>query len=213
MTPSNQNRVYLAWLKSELYRMRQSLTSEEIGLIERANLNNQAENLKREDLLLNKFGRVAILQHVPKSEWHDVIIEENDLDRLYILAIWDWFVDTGRTFKLSEVPHNLTHHHGHRIANFPPAADHKKHIEEIAKSINDEVRDIIMISSSKSGPFTIIDGTHTAGLLVMNDKLTGINGYLAIANDLSQCVWAPEWSGYDNNIKELNRLVNQGYLW
>ncbi|QQG43411.1 MAG: hypothetical protein HYW45_00120 [Candidatus Daviesbacteria bacterium] len=212
---STKDRMYTAWLKSEFYRMKDTLSQEQIGLIETPNFNDQAENEQRENLILNIYGRSPIMDHVPTAiTWYEVEIEEKDLENLYLLAIWDWFIDTGRTFKLSGVSKNLSSGHGHRISNFPPgAADHKIKIDEMLKVMNDNVQDIVMISSSKDGPFTIIDGTHRSSLLTIKGGLPGTKAYLGVASDLSKCVWAPEWENYEQNLAELNRIVNEGYLW
>lgn len=153
LVPSTKNKVYLAWLRSELYRTRDSLTQEEIQIIEKPDLDN------------------------------------------------------------TEVPANLSISRGHRVSNFPPAADHKTKIEAMAQSINSNIQDIIMISSSHAGPYTIIDGTHRSSLLAMRGILPGTKAYLGVANDLSQCVWTQEWVNYQNTIVELNRLVDAGHLW
>lgn len=210
-----KDKVYHAWLKSELYRMRSQLTSSEITAIETPDFDNNQQNLQRENLLLNTFGRSAIMNHIPSNiVWHEVSIEKCDVDNLYILAIWDWFLDTGKTYKLSQIPTHLSSSHGHRISNFPPgAADHKTKIDAMSQSGIGNIQDIIMISSSQAGPFTIIDGTHRSSLLTINNNLIGTNAYLGIATDLSQCVWAPEWINYQESIAELTRMVNEGHLW
>lgn len=195
--------------------MKDRLNSEQLKLIEESNLENEEENLQREKLLFGTYGRSAILNHVPTTiNWHKVEIEREDLDKLYILMIWDWFVDTERTFKLSEVPSNLSSGHGHKISNFPPgAADHKAKIDEMSHVMNNTVQDIIMISASERGPFTIIDGTHRSSLLAVRGQVSGIRAYLGIAKDLSKCVWTPEWDNYQQSLIELNQLVDGGFLW
>ncbi len=214
-TISSKEKVYAAWLKSEFYRMKDKLNSEQITLIENPNFNSQIENEQRENLILNVYGRKPIMDHVPDElTWHEVEIEGKDLENLYILAIWDWFVDTGKTFKLSGVPKNLSSGHGHRVSNFPPgAADHKVKIDEMLKVPNSDIQDIIMISTSDKGPFTIIDGTHRSSLLAIKGNLPGTKAYLGISTDLSKCIWAPEWENYKQGLFELNRLVDGGYLW
>ncbi len=212
---TTKDKVYSAWLKSELYRMKNNLTPEQVKVIENPNFGDSQENLQREDLILNVFGRSAIINYIPSDiTWHEVSIEKADLETLYILAIWDWFIDTGKTFKLSGIPANLSNGHGHRVSNFPPgAADHKSKIDTMAQTMTGNIGDIIMISSTQTGPFTIIDGTHRSSLLAINGNLSGVGAYLGIANDLSQCVWAPEWSGYQDSLTELNQLVDGGHLW
>ncbi|OGE31831.1 hypothetical protein A2631_01745 [Candidatus Daviesbacteria bacterium RIFCSPHIGHO2_01_FULL_44_29] len=212
---STKDKVYEAWLKSEFYRMKDSLSPEQVDIIENPNLDNRSENEQRENLIFNIYGRKPIMDHVPTDiTWHEVEIEEKDIENLYLLAIWDWFIDTGKTFKLSGVLKNLSSGHGHRISNFPPgAADHKVKIDEMLKTPDTGVQDIIMISASETGPFTIIDGTHRSSFLTIKGGIPGTKAYLGIAPDLSKCVWAPEWEGYQQNILELNRIVDEGYLW
>lgn len=195
--------------------MENKLTPEQITFIKKPNFGNKEENAQRENLLLNIYGRKSIMDHVPdETSWHEVEIEKNDLNNLCILMIWDWFIDTGRTFKLLEVPFNLSSGHGHHVSNFPPgAADHKVKIDEMSKAMDENIQDIVIISTSENGPFTIIDGTHRSSLLAIKGKVPGTKAYLGIANDLSQCVWTPEWVNYQQSIAELNRLVDGGYLW
>jgi hypothetical protein len=195
--------------------MKGGLTEEEIRVIENPNLEIDEENSRRENLLFNTYGRSAILDKLPdKINWYKGSLEESDLDNLYILAIWDWFLDTGKTFRLSLIPSNLSSSHGHRVSNFPAgAADHKSKIEEMAQSMSGNFGDIVAIGSSKTGPYTIIDGTHRASLLTMSGGLIGTLVYLGVASDLSQCVWTPEWLNYKESLSELNRLVDEGHLW
>lgn len=212
---STKDKVYAAWLKSELYRMRSHLTLQQINLIENPNFDSEQQNLERETLLLDVYGRRPIMDHIPTEiEWHEVEIEERDLGDLHILAIWDWFLDTGRNYKLSNVPANLRSGHGHRITNFPPgAADHKSKIDEMSQAMDHNIQDIVMITSSQRGPFTIIDGTHRSSLLTIRGNLAGTRAYLGITSDLSQCVWAPEWVNYQASIEELSQAADQGHLW
>lgn len=215
LSKSTKDKVYAAWLKSELYRMKPHLSQNQLDLIENPNFDDPQETTQREDLMLNVFGRKPIMDHVPTNiEWHKVEIESGDIESMHILAIWDWFLDTGRTYKLSQIPSKLSSGHGHRISNFPPgAADHKSKIDEMEKVMGKDVQDIVMISTSHSGPFTIIDGTHRSSLLTLRGVLPGTKAYLGIARDLSNCVWAPEWTNYQASIDELSKLADAGYLW
>lgn len=210
---TNKDRVYLEWIRSEMFRITDP-TPLELELVNNPNLQDENHNGLREQLLLDKLGRRAILDKVPKDiNWREVIIEGGDLSDLYVLAIWDWFLDTGKTFKLSAVPSSISSGHGHRVSNFPPAADHKEKLEEMIRSGASNLGGIVMIGQSELGPFTIIDGTHRSSLLVLSNRLHGTRAFLGITPDLSQCVWTPEWAGYQNMLHELNRLVTDGHLW
>lgn len=212
---STKDKVYAAWLKSELYRMKDDLGQEQINLIEMPDFNSPTENAQRENLILNVYGRKPIMDHVPTDiVWHEVEIEENDFKKLHLLAVWDWFVDTGKTFKLSGVPKNLSSGHDHRIPNLSPgAADHKTKIDQMLEKDDEDIQDIIMISSSKEGPFTIIDGTHRSSLLAIRGSISGTKAYLGIAADLSKCLWTTEWENHTQRMSELNQFIYGGLLW
>ena len=93
--------MYAAWLKSELFRMKPDLTSEQIKLIEQADLDSPQENSERENLIFNVYGRSAILDKVPSSlDWFEGEIESDDLENIFILPVFDWYLDTGGTFEL-----------------------------------------------------------------------------------------------------------------
>ena len=208
-------KVILYWLVSELYRLKGELTVDQINIIKYPDLENVEQNTLRKELLYDKFGSSAILDSVPKNiNWHEVEIEEVDIEKIYLLAIWDWFLDTGKTYKLSDIPTHLSSPHGHRVTNFPPPLDHKKKIEEMSNSLQGEIADIVMIATNTdAGPFTVIDGTHRSSLLAIRGQLPGTKAYLGISPDLTQCVWPPEWDNYQRSLDELNKLVDDGYLW
>lgn len=215
LNPTKRDKVFLAWLKSELYRKRSDLTAEEVASIEGANLEDETENSKREDLLLHKYGRSAIIDKLPGDlDWFEIEIEDQDLDRVFILPVLDWFMDTGKTFQLKNVPSNLSPNRGHRLANFPqmPTTHHQK-IQEMTASSDVGKDDIIMISSSNSGPFTIIDGTHRSSVLQIRGGLPATKGFLGIKEDLTGCLWSIERATIQNDLEEMTRLAHQGIIW
>lgn len=215
LNPTTKDKVYLAWLKSELYRKLLELTSEEIALIENPDLENELENNKRENLLLHKYGRSAILDKLPSDlEWSEVEVEDHDLDKIFILPVLDWFMDTGKTFQLKNVPLNLSPSRGHRIATFPqmPTTHHQK-IQEMLSSPDLAKGDIIIISSSNDGPFTIIDGTHRSSVLQIRNSLPTTKGFLGVKDDLTNCFWSIERATIQNDLQEMNQLADQQIIW
>lgn len=212
---SDKNRVYLAWLKSELYRVRSKLTDEEIRFIETPDMENEDENRRREQILLYKYGRIAILERLPsKIDWFETEIEQEDIDEIYIVPVWDWFLDTGKTFKMTRALDHMSKHRGHRIPDQPQITiTHHEKVEKMFLS-EDNPQDITMISSSiKDSPFTIIEGVHRSITLYKKNKLQGTKGFLGISDELSGCMWSIERTDMQGHINGLNQLVDAGIIW
>lgn len=210
----SKDEVYLAWLKGEQYKV-EDLTGEELRLVSSPNLDDQIENTKRASLLLGKFRRSPIMNELPTNiQRIKILIEDNDSEKIYIISCLDWFLDTGKSFKLSAVKENLSGKRGHNLPDFPPFEDHKQKIAQISSSQNSRPKDVIMITSNlNSGPFTIIDGAHRASSLLINGTLCGTGGYLGLSDDLSRCKWTQAWFNFRSMNQELNQLVDQGLIW
>lgn len=212
---ADKNRVYETWLKSELYRINNKLSDEEIRIIENPDLENDEENRKREYILLYKYNRSAIIDKLPNVvNWYEVEIEESDVDNLFILPALDWFMDTGRTFKLKNTIANLSPYRGHKLAHYPKMSiTHHQKIKKMFFYPKDTFKDIIMISSSNNGPFTIIDGTHRSVVLLNENRLSNTKGFLGITDNLSQCFWSIERADIKKYILLLNQLADQRIIW
>jgi hypothetical protein len=213
---SNENQIILKWLISELYRVKPNLDQYEINLIEKANLNNSLENDRRKTLLFYKFGRIAIWKEIPKiSEWLEVEIEEVDIDRLYILPVYDWYLDTGRSFKLIDTIENLSPDRGYKFENIP--RQQILHYEKITNMIRNPPTDlngvVIITSNIEKGLYTIIDGTHRSSVLAKKGRLVHLRAYIGIAPNLSNCIWSIERVDIKKHLSELNHLVNCGSMW
>lgn len=211
---TDKHHVYSAWLKSETYRMN-DLTPEEIALINNPDLNNEQQNSAREELLFNRFGRVAILEKIPSDlDWFEGELEEGDIDNLYMLPVFDWFMDTGRTFQLKNVINHLSPNRAHLIYNgqLTPVVHHKM-IGEMDKALDDKIQDIVLVTSGNNdAPFTIIDGTHRSSLLMRRGTIVGTKVFFG-KGDMTNCFWSVERNDFQNHVAELNRLTLQGAMW
>ncbi len=213
---SHKKHVYSKWLQSELYRMKNKLSKEDIEIIEKPNLEDDVENRRRENLLFDKYGRSAILEKLPSEiTWHEVAIEEEDIGKLYLIPVFDWFMDTGRTFKLENTVKHLSPNRGFNLAeDNKGAVVHHDKAEIIAKLQQKNLDDIVMISTSlKDKPITIIDGTHRSAFLIRNNNLVGTKGFLGIASNLSDCLWSIERASMQNDLQELSQYAAIGMLW
>ncbi len=206
---SDKSRVIHIWLKGELYRVKNNLTKEEIDLVENANFLEEGQNKGREDLLLSKYSRSAIFDKLPQDiVWFEIQIEEKDLDRMYLIPVWDWYLDSGKTFQLKQVSNNIS-----PSRRMPISETHYGKIDQIIASGSDDLDGIIMISSSTNGPFTIIEGTHRSAALLKKNKLTGTRGCLGISRHVTNCFWSIERDDINQYMYNLKQSAEAGEIW
>ena len=161
--PSDKNLVYLAWLKSELYRIKE--------------------------------------------------LSQDELNIIYN-PVYDWFLDTGRTFELKNIISHLAPNRGFNLdGGINNEVIHFNQIEEISRDLKGNINDIILISSNiSSGKFTIIDGTHRASVLMQRNSLTGTKIFIGTGN-MENCGWSVEKRNFNKAITEFNDYVREGKLW
>lgn len=211
---TTKHHVYLGWLRSELYRKKDELSDDELSIIEQPDLKDDKENAARETLLLHKYGRSAIIDKLPgQIVWHEAIVEKKSKDKMFILPVLDWFMDTGKTFQLKDVETNLSSKRGHRLPNYPHMPNHHKKIYEIVNSKKPATGRIIAISTSTDGPYTVIDGTHRSSALDIQGKLHNAPAFLGVAENLSNCIWSIERKDIDTEIMKFNSCANSGLIW
>ena len=210
----SKDKVYTSWLQSELYRKEKDLTKEEIVIIKNPNFANEGEASKREKLLLDKYGRSAILARLPAElEWHESEFEPQDVDKLYILPVFDWYMDTGETFKVSDTLIHLSDTRGYHLPQLGSAEVlHFQTVNKIIESPPEDFGEVILIASSQDGPYTVIDGTHRSVALLKMGKLIGSDCFVGVGN-LSQCIWSIERLDLSHHLDELDQLKSLGNLW
>lgn len=163
---SSLEEVILTWLSSEWYDLPYGTPSDR-SIIDNGILGDVEENARRKWLLRH---RAKILDEIPPgAPAYRVLIEEVDLADLYIVPTGDWYLDTGRSFRLIDTPANLRPGRGadSRLGLGP--IEHYNKVRAKAQymsthgTVSDEV--LILISPGTAGPYTIIDGTHRAAAL------------------------------------------------
>ena len=181
--PVSRDELVLTWLRSELDR-----THPLRQLVDHPDLSDPVQNTTRARLLFST--RAVILRELPyemQPEW--VNIQEIDLANLYILPCREWYLDTGRSFRLADVPANL------RAGRHP--IDHLAKVDAITPSLVDydaatTSEALILIAADLAGPYTIIDGTHRAAALY-RDQLAKPNlpwkGILVADPAIAQSTW------------------------
>lgn len=161
--PASRDELVLTWLSSEWDR-----TDPLRQIIDHANLSDPVQNTARARMLFS--NRRPILQELPyemRPEW--VNIRADDLANLYIIPCREWYLDTGRSFRLADTPGNL------KAGRHP--VDHLAKVDAIAPSLANydaatTTEALILIASDRAGPYMIIDGTHRAAALYRNQLAT-----------------------------------------
>jgi hypothetical protein len=166
---SSLEEVILNWLRSEWSRLVYGTPSDR-NIIDNANLGDAAENARRRWLLRH---RANILDEIPPgAPAYRVLIEDADLPSLYILPTADWYLDTGRSFRVIDTPGNLRIG---RSADPTLGLGPIEHYDK-ARAISQDIstrgtaldEPLMLISPTAAGPYTIIDGTHRAAALYDN---------------------------------------------
>src|SRR5262249_32207202 len=129
------------------------------------------ENRRRLELL--RRARHFILDPLPTvREYSWIEIDESDVPDLYIIPVYDWYLDSGRTFRLVDVPNNLQAGRGTTIGGGPHPIDHLGEVDRKISHLRAygwETEVLIVVSTDGAAPHTIIDGTHrSAALLQMH---------------------------------------------
>jgi hypothetical protein len=181
--PASRDELVLTWLSSEWDR-----TDPLRQIVDHADLSDPVQNTARARMLFSNRG--PILQELPyemQPEW--VNIRENDLANLYIIPCREWYLDTGRSFRLADVPGNL------KAGRHP--VDHLAKVDAIAPSLANydagaTTEALILIASDRAGPYMIIDGTHRAAALYRNQLVKSNlpwRGILVSDAIIAQSVW------------------------
>lgn len=209
----SKDKVYAAWLKSELFKYKEAgIAPTDEKIIVNPDFANEEENKRREELLLSR--RKPIIETLPADiTWHEILIQEDDLGKTYIIPVHDWFLDTGKTFQLINVKHNLKHKRGNKLPGRVNEFDHLSSVIEKGQFLDKNSDRIIFVSSNASGPFTIIDGVHRACCLARNDKYADFYGYLGVSPSTANYRWSVEFNQINQILWELGELSQKGVLW
>ena len=190
---SSFDELVLVWVRSEWERVPEPGPPDR-HLIDESDLSDPAQNAERGELLRQDRGK--ILDGLPGSyELYLVDIEKDDLSKLDIVPVFDWYLDTGRTFRVIDTPAHLRAGRGYLWTTGPKAAGHREKVDEIAPSLadydattTDEL--LVLIAADVAGPYVIIDGTHRSAALYRHHLTnTPWRAILALADDMARSMW------------------------
>lgn len=189
-------------------------------LIDNPDLTDARENSQRLELL-NSYRR-PIIGGLPRDihpKW--VNIETEDLPNVYIVPTYDWFLDTGGTFRLTDTAAHLKTGRGADLGGGREIITHHQEVDIKSQYLSDydaattnEV--LVLVAPGEDGPYTIIDGTHRATALYLS-HLQSPNmpwkGMLISDHRIANSRWhinSPQarlWIGH------MGLLASQGRLW
>lgn len=191
---ASRDQMVLEWLRSE--RFKPGAPAVSAGLLDEPDLTDAAENRTRFDALYSY--RHPIISQVPSGVepvW--VSIEARDLPHLHIVPTFDWFLDTGGTFRLTDTARHLRPGRGYLSPTGRVAIEHhRKVMAKVAylagydAAATGEV--IILIARDIAGPYTIIDGTHRSTALYLSHLKTPNmpwKGMLLAGARIAGCGW------------------------
>jgi hypothetical protein len=193
--PATRDDLVLAWLRSEWDRVPPPRQVNR-DLIDSPDLSNAAQNAERAELLYRDRG--VILKEVPTEvDYVWVLVEEADLEKLFILPSREWYLDTGGGFRLVDTPANLAAGREFRWGSYRQPINHLATVDALAPKLirydagtTEEV--VILIATNWDGPYTIIDGSHRAAALYRNSR-TEPNlpwkALLAVGAPIADCIW------------------------
>ena len=144
--------------------------------------------LVEKDNFLRRGELISPLVSYGDVHWFLAEIEEKDADLLFIISSDDWRRDglCNPDFRLTTAVSNY--------ANQPHSLDKLKDIEAketlFASDLKALDTKLILVSISKSGPFTIIEGNKRAVALGKLKKLVGLQIFLGISPNVSDYWWA-----------------------
>lgn len=210
-----------AWLKSEWFRIKNHYLDTNQKILDSPNFEDEKENELRRQLLIR---RGPILDSLPRDiTWYAVEVEQVDVEKLYIIPIFDWFLDTGETFRLVDAIVNLAPNRGYYNQSRETCAiDHFNEVSrklsfwECGKEAQANER-LILVATETKGPFTIIDGTHRAVAYLKKEKDASDTfpwkGYLGISPNCGTYRWHIESDGAKQHIELCKINASRGILW
>jgi hypothetical protein len=215
INPVTKHHVYLEWLKSELYLNKQKVDPDDIKLMENANLADATENYTRENLLLNEFDRAPIIDRLPTDlSWYIGELEPSDIDNLYVIPAFDWYMDAGPDFKIPECLNQLKPGRGFEISDtFKGTIDHYSKVENILKSEGKNIGKLTVISTNLSGPYTLVDGNHRALALYKQGRLAGTKIFLGVSSSVITSKWSVEQINLKERVAEFENMKKDKLIW
>ena len=156
----------------------------------------------------------------PDVKCAEVLVREEDLEDLFMIPVDNWYADSGGTFRLLDTIENLKPGRYCDAGSGPQPVNHFDRVEkQVTYFANDDPTRpeeyLVLISTTKEGPFTIIDGTHrAAALLGMHRREPNLpwNAFLMRSPSMHSCRWHIGADQMVDILAQFRGLADQGRL-
>jgi O-antigen/teichoic acid export membrane protein len=196
-----ESEVITAFLRNEFYHREFDRDRELFReLVMNPDLTNDAENDLRRALL---FRRRATMWHElpPDTQWFEVTLTAEDLDRIYAFPRAHWRKLADGNFRLADMVNRMR-----RLDLTGSSQDFMRKIMALSSYLQTQRDDstIILISVDESHPMTLIEGNHrmTAAMLAGSDvALKQFRYVCGFSPHMEKCCW------YQTNFGNLSRYA------
>jgi len=205
-----------SWLKSESFRLKDQGINFNQKIIDTPDFSSDTENQERRQLMSH---RNPILDEIPHDTiWKIVEVNKKDTNNIFIIPAFDWFLDTGKNFKLQSAFKNISPDRGYRDSEQNNhEIDHYNEVNrklQFWKSHSDAERDekIIMIGITKDDSLTIIDGTHRAIAFNRNNSYPW-QAFIGFSKSMINCKWHIESPEARKYLIQCHQDCSVGVFW
>lgn len=176
-TPTQSNKVWLSWLKSEWPTQRFDCV--------RKTLINPFSTDKIVLQTLKKDGkRHFLIDELPDDvSWYRCKISSHELKNTFILPSKEWLDRFPVSLKVEDVFHEVSLH--------------KTLYEKVQSIVKNQDRvsfELVLISKGDTSSYTILEGNHRA-LALMNISEMAIDVYIGHSPIMSKCKWYTHYVG------------------
>lgn len=207
-----------AWLRSEWSYTVRKVPDADRRLIDRPDFSNPRQNAARRKLLRLRRGNLVDALPV-NTVWSLVTMQPQDFAQVFILPSFDWYLDTGGTFRLLETRSHLQPGRGFLSEQGKRRRTlHHHHVQNILRKRQGNpstwaADPIIIVTATTGGPWTIIDGTHRATAFVQTAIDVSLTAYCGYSRLMRRYGWHIESAGARNRIARARKYIVKGELW
>jgi O-antigen/teichoic acid export membrane protein len=186
------------FLKSEFYRPVFREYQEMLqDIVTNPNLEDPSENAKRRALFF--IRHFALWKELPPgTEWYEVEVGEEDLEKIRVFPRAQWRNFAPRTFSIIEVAERIRKRQGIDTGAFQSKI---ANIGERLLQQDENLGTVLLIGVNENEPLTILDGNHrlVASMLTSPRRTHRLRFLCGFSPNMTECCW------YETNLATLFR--------
>jgi O-antigen/teichoic acid export membrane protein len=186
------------FLKSEFYRPVFREYQEMLqDIVTNPNLADPSENAKRRALFF--IRHFALWKELPPgTEWYEVEVGEEDLEKIRVFPRAQWRNFAPRTFSIIEVAERMRKRQGIDTGAFQSKI---ANIGERLLQQDENLGTVLLIGVNENEPLTILDGNHrlVASMLTSPRRTHRLRFLCGFSPNMTECCW------YETNLATLFR--------